>query len=171
MGSTGHPYITGLWYGDYWLFEVPSDVELPAGTKIHIKYIARSSTAGAKFWMGEYYDGGEWKIAPMEVLEDTYNFATPVEVTLTDRDGQPETFSYNIKMKEDGDSNTTIESYFVLTAPTNKIQYRQRVTGLYQSKNGTTSIGGLGTATTRIAGSATLRDDGTYSSPLIEVVE
>ena len=90
---------------------------------------------------------------------------------MTDRDGQPETFSYNIKMKEDGDSNTTIESYFVLTAPTNKIQYRQRVTGLYQSKNGTTSIGGLGTATTRIAGSATLRDDGTYSSPLIEVVE
>jgi hypothetical protein len=168
VGSTGHPYITGLWYDDYWLFEVTSDVELPAGTKIHIKYIARSSSAGAKFWMGEYYDAGEWKIAPMEVIEPDYNFATPVETTLTDRDGNPETFSYNIKMKEDGDHNTTIESYFVLTAPTTKIQYRQIVTGLYQSKNGTTSIGGLGTATTRIAGSD--YKDGVSSSPLIEVV-
>jgi hypothetical protein len=169
VGSTGHPYITGLWYGDYWLFEVPSDVELPAGTKIHIKYIARSSSAGAKFWMGEYYDAGEWKIAPMEVIEPDYNFATPVETTLTDRDGNPETFSYNIMMKKDGDSNTTVESYFVLTAPTSKIQYRQIVTGLYQAKNGTTSIAGLGTATTRIAGSD-IQSNGTSTSPLIEVV-
>ena len=170
VGATGHPYSQGIWYGDYWLFEVPSDVELPAGTKIHIKYIARSSTYGPKYFMGEYYDNGEWKTAPMEVIEEAYNFAIPVETTLKDRNGDDETFSYNIKMKENGSSNTTIESYFVLTAPTSKIQYRQRVTGLYQAKSGTTAITGLGTATTRLAGSDELRDDGTYSSPLIEVV-
>ena len=170
VGSTGHPYSTGIWYGDYWLFTLDSPSELPAGTKIHIKYIARSSTAGPKYFMGEYFDAGEWKIATMEVIESAYNFATPVEATLKDRNGDDETFSYNIKMKEDGSKNTTVESYFVLTTPTSKIQYRQRVTGLYRSSDGTTAITGLGTATTRLAGSDELRDDGTYSSPLIEVV-
>ena len=169
VGSTGHPYAQGIWYGDYWLFEVPSDVELPAGTKIHIKYIARSSDAGPKYWMGEYYDNGEWKTATMEVIEEAYNFAIPVETTLKDRNGDDETFSYNIKMKENGSSNTTIESYFVLTAPTSKIQYRQRVTGLYRASDGTTAITGLGKATSRIAGSD-YNDAGVTTSPLIEVV-
>ena len=166
VGSTGHPYITGAWLHDYWLFYVPSDVELPAGTKIHIKYIARSSTSGAKYWLGQYYDAGEWKDAPMEVIEDNYNFATPVQKTIGE-----DSFKYNILMKEDGDSNTTVESYFTLTAPTSEIKFRQLLTGLYQAKNGTTAIGALGAkSTTRIAGSATAKDDGTYSSPLIEVV-
>ncbi|MBO4670451.1 MAG: hypothetical protein J5640_01220 [Bacteroidales bacterium] len=169
VGATGHPISTGIWYGDYWLFTLTSPRELPAGTQIHIKYIARSSTAGPKYWMGEYYDGDEWKTAPMEVIEDAYNFAIPQEKTLKDRNGDNETFSYNIAMKEDGDHNTTVESYFTLTAPTSLIQYRQRVTGLYRASN-SKAITGLGNATTRIAGSAGLQDDGTYTSPLIEVV-
>ena len=77
----------------------------------------------------------------------------------------------SVAMKEDGDSNTTVESTFTLTAPTSEIKFRQLLTGLYQAKNGTTAIGALGAkSTTRIAGSATAKDDGTYSSPLIEVV-
>ena len=164
VGSTGHPYITGAWLHDYWLFYVPSDVELPAGTKIHIKYIARSSTAGAKYWLGQYYDAGEWKDAPMEVIEDTYNFATPVQKTIGE-----DSFKYNILMKEDGDSNTTVESYFTLTAPTSEIKFRQLLTGLYQAKNGTTAISALGAkSTTRLAGSD--YKNGVTSSPLIEVV-
>ena len=166
VGGTGHPYVTGCWLNDYWLFTVPCDVVLPAGTKIHIKYIARSSTTGAKYWLGQYYDDGEWKDAPIEVIEDNYNFATPVQKTIGE-----DSFKYNILMKEDGDSNTTVESYFTLTAPTSEIKFRQLLTGLYQAKNGTTAIGALGAkSTTRIAGSATAKDDGTYSSPLIEVV-
>ena len=169
VGDTGHPYVTGVWYGDYWLFTVTSDVELPAGTKIHVKYIARSSTAGAKYWLGQYIDGGEWKDAPMVVHDSKYNFAVPTEITLTNLSGVDETFSYNILMKENGTSNTTVESYFTLTAPTSVIQYRQLLVGAYRASNGTTPIGGMGTATTRIAGSD-LQDDGTSTSPLIEIV-
>ena len=60
VGSTGHPYITGGWPGDYWTFAVPV-TNLDAGTKVRFTAITRTSATGHKFWRMEYNDGGTWK--------------------------------------------------------------------------------------------------------------
>ena len=62
VGSTGHPYITGGWPGDYWTFAVPV-TNLDAGTKVRFTAITRTSATGHKFWRMEYNDGGTWKPA------------------------------------------------------------------------------------------------------------
>ena len=58
--TAGEPYITGGWPGDWWLFTIP-EMTIKAGTVINAKFHARASGTGMKYWMLEYYDGGEWK--------------------------------------------------------------------------------------------------------------
>ena len=60
VGSTGHPFATGAWTGDYWLFEATDGEEYPAGTKLNISFITRISGTGQKYWMLEYWDGEAW---------------------------------------------------------------------------------------------------------------
>lgn len=60
LNTAGEPYITGGWPGDWWLFTIPG-MTIKAGTVINAKFHARASGSGMKYWMLEYYDGGEWK--------------------------------------------------------------------------------------------------------------
>ena len=57
VGSTGHPYVTGAWPGDYWQFSATDNYEYPAGTNLHIKFLTRVSATGQRYWMLEYFDG------------------------------------------------------------------------------------------------------------------
>ena len=63
IGGSGHPYVTGVWPGDYWQFSATDNYEYPAGTRLHIKYLTRISATGQKFWMLEYFDGNDWQPA------------------------------------------------------------------------------------------------------------
>ena len=46
--SGGDPRVTGAWPGDYWLYEVPSNI--PAKTKFSISFVGRVSDTGHKYW-------------------------------------------------------------------------------------------------------------------------
>jgi hypothetical protein len=59
VGSTGEPYVTGTWPGDYWEFK--SDSPISAGTIVKIQFSTRVSSTGYKYWRLEYRDGDDWK--------------------------------------------------------------------------------------------------------------
>lgn len=92
VGSTGHPYITGGWPGDYWTFAVPV-TNLDAGTKVRFTAITRTSAIGHKFWRMEYNDGGTWK--PAAALQTTTETGEEV--------------SYTHAMKADGTTYITVD--------------------------------------------------------------
>ena len=92
VGSTGHPYITGGWPGDYWTFAVPV-TNLDAGTKVRFTAITRTSATGHKFWRMEYNDGGTWK--PAAALQTTTETGEEV--------------SYTHAMKADGTTYITVD--------------------------------------------------------------
>jgi len=50
IGSTGQPYITGAWPGDYWLFQVPV-TKFEAGTKVRFSGLTRTSPTGQNYWL------------------------------------------------------------------------------------------------------------------------
>ena len=164
VGSTGHPYVTGAWKGDYWLITATNDKDIPAGSKAHIKYITRCSAGGCKYWLAEYFDGTEWKPAPLET-PDAYTFAT----VQTKKIGEDE-FSYNVLSKENGSSNTTVECTFTLASTVKVLQFRMTCVGMYKASDGTSAITKPSSYTTRIAGSAA-QADGSTSSPVFEVLE
>ena len=83
--TAGEPYITGGWPGDWWLFTIP-EMTIKAGTVINAKFHARASGTGMKYWMLEYYDGGEWKPG------------APLQTTTVGEGDQAQTFSYNYEM-------------------------------------------------------------------------
>ncbi|MDY4569157.1 BACON domain-containing protein [Alistipes senegalensis] len=63
IGSTGQPYITGAWPGDYWLFQVPV-TKFEAGTKVRFSGLTRTSATGQNYWLLEFCDGtgdNDWK--------------------------------------------------------------------------------------------------------------
>lgn len=62
IGSTGQPYVTGAWKGDYWLFEVPVK-NFKSGTKVRFTGLTRISDTGQKYWSLQYMDGTSWKPA------------------------------------------------------------------------------------------------------------
>ncbi len=148
VGDTGHPYVTGPWLGDYWLFTLNTGTDVPAGTKAHIKYITRTSKTGPKYWVIEYLDGEEWKPAA--------ELKTADEV------------EHNLVMEKDGKTNSTVDVEFTTTADMPNLQFRQRVVSMIQASGGdalTKPNGG----TARIAGSAF--KDGATSSPVFEIVK
>lgn len=61
IGGTGHPYVKGHLKGDYWTISVPVKTTIPSHTVLHVKFITRSTTAGARYWTLEYLDGSDWK--------------------------------------------------------------------------------------------------------------
>ena len=164
VGSTGHPYQTGTWKGDYWLITATNGNLQPAGAKAHIKFITRASKTGVKYWIAEYFDGNEWKPAPLEVPEEGYTYAEPQTKTV-----ESDVFTYNVVMKNDGKKNTTVESTFTLAADLTELQFRLRAVGLYKAQDDA-PMTALNGCTSRIAGS-TEASDGTTSSPVFEVVE
>jgi hypothetical protein len=146
-GGTGHPYVTGQWPGDYWLFTATDGTVYPAGTKLHIYFQTRISATGMRYWMLEYFDGNGWQPA-----------VEPQTATVGDG-----TVSYNIDVSTNSSKNSIVDCTFTLAAPCTEMQFRYRCVANFtgQSKTVTAPNGG----TNRIAGA----DDGT--SPIFEVVK
>jgi hypothetical protein len=144
VGGSGHPYVTGPWLGDYWLFTLNSDYVLKAGSKLHIKFITRTSATGPKYWVAEYWDGDAWQ--PVSELQ---------------KDGDLE---YNILMNKDGKTNVTVEKTFELAKASASGLVRMRAVTTVQANDAATLEKPNG-GTCRIAGAA----DGT--SPVFEIVE
>ena len=146
-GGTGHPYVTGAWPGDYWLFTATDGTVYPAGTKLHIYFQTRISATGLRYWMLEYFDGNGWQPAG-----ETQ--------TATVGDG---TVTYNIDVSTNSKQNSIVDYTYTLAAPCKDMQFRYRCVANFtgQSKVITAPNGG----TNRIAGA----EDGT--SPVFEVVK
>ncbi|MCH5173283.1 MAG: hypothetical protein J1D85_03625 [Bacteroidales bacterium] len=150
IGGTGHPYVTGAWPGDYWLFSATDNYEYPAGTTLHIKFLTRNSATGQKYWMLEYFDGNEWKPAedyPVEVESETgnnvqYNFIEPT-------------------------ANVAVECYWKLAAPCREPMFRMRCVANWQC-NGNGALANPNGGTTRIADND---DDGDDEGPVFEVTD
>ncbi|MBR5924064.1 MAG: BACON domain-containing protein [Bacteroidales bacterium] len=148
VGSTGHPYVTGAWPGDYWQFSATDNYEYPAGTQLHVKYLTRVSGTGHKFWMLEYFDGTEWKPAeeyPVQTTTDTgesvqYNFIEPT-------------------------SNVAVECNWTLAAPCREPKFRMRCVANWQA-NGSGKLAAPNGGTCRIADNG---DDGEDAGPVFEV--
>ncbi|MDR3227396.1 MAG: hypothetical protein LBT56_06965 [Prevotellaceae bacterium] len=150
VGTTGHPYVTGAWTDDYWLFKVPV-TNLRIGTKINIKFITRSSATGHKYWMLECYDGTEWKVVG-EMKTDNVG-------------GAVGTVNYTHAMNADGATNVQVNSTYLFTnsIPAGDVQFRFRCMANCQAGSGAPLASPNG-GTHRLAGAA----DGT--SPVISLV-
>lgn len=143
-GATGQPYVTGMWIGDYWLFEATDGTTYPAGTKVNVSYLTRTSATGIRYWRLEYLDGADWKPA-MEVS------------TIEGTDLQ-----YNVAMNPDGKTDTQINAVVTLTNPTENVKFRMVCVGGTLA-NGKAIPEGINGGTCRIAGA-----EGT--SPVIKVI-
>ena len=146
-GGTGHPYVTGIWPGDYWLFEATDGTEYAAGTSVNISYITRTSKTGHKYWRLEYLDGEEWKPA-METASYTLN---------------EQEFTYNIAMNNDGKTNVEVNATVDLSVATKVVKFRMLCVANGQSSN-EAYVAAPNGGTCRIAG-----DEAT--SPVIKVVK
>ena len=147
VGSTGHPTAVGCWPGDYWLFEASDGETYPAGTKVNIDYITRTSATGMKFWRVEYLDGGEWKPA----------FATSTGTTAAG-----ETVEYNVMMNADGKTNVHVNCTVTYSAPVSEVKFRMLCLANDQAQ-GLGALSEPNGGTSRIAGAV-------GTSPVIQVV-
>lgn len=59
VGANGDPYVSGAIPEDYWLITV--DKKIPAGTKIHYRFVTKMGTATSSYWLMEYKSGDGWK--------------------------------------------------------------------------------------------------------------
>lgn len=148
VGSTGHPTAVGCWPGDCWLFEASDGETYPAGTKVNIDYITRTSATGMKWWRVEYLDGGEWKPA----------FATSEGTTKAG-----EKVQYNVMMNADGKTNVHVNCTVTYSAPVSNVQFRMLCLADDQAQ-GNGALGKPNGGTSRIAGAV-------GTSPVIKVVE
>ena len=84
VGSTGQPYVTGVWPGDYWEFKIPAP-NLPKGTKVRFTGKTRPSATGQKFWRMQISDGmnadSTYKFRDVPALKDTTLNGTKVQYT------------------------------------------------------------------------------------------
>ncbi|MCF0175465.1 MAG: hypothetical protein HUJ94_01370, partial [Bacteroidales bacterium] len=150
VGSTGHPYVTGVWPGDYWYFTASDDSEYPAGTKLHVQYLTRISGTGQKYWMLECWDGEAWIPAPgYEVKTETetktsaqYNFINPT-------------------------ANVAVNVTWPLAKACTKMEFRMRCVANWQS-NGKGALAAPNGGTCRLASDGS---DLLGTSPVFEVVE
>ena len=148
IGGTGHPYVTGAWPGDYWLFSATDNYEYPAGTSLHIKYLTRVSATGQRYWMLEYFDGNEWKPA------DEYPVETETESGTNAQ--------YNFK---EPTSNIAVECVWTLAAPCREPMFRMRCVANAQA-NDKGPLAAPNGGTCRIADNG---DDGEDAGPVFEV--
>lgn len=148
VGSTGHPFMTGVWPGDYWYFTATDQSEYPAGTKLHVKFLTRISATGQKYWMLEGWDGEAWQ--PLEEVKTEtetgtnaqYNFIEPT-------------------------SNATVDETWTLAKACTTMQFRMRCVANWQS-NGKGALAAPNGGTCRLASDTA---DLLGTSPVFEVVE
>lgn len=151
VGGTGHPYITGAWPGDYWLFFVPVQ-QLSAGTKVHFKALTRTSGTGQLYWKMEYNDGGTWK--PVSAL---------LTETIQDASGNALEVNFTHKVKS---SNITVDvtvTYANALSDAN-IEFRMTCMANWRA-DGKGVLPEPNTGTFRWAGA------GAADSPMIEIVQ
>ena len=148
VGSTGHPYVTGAWPGDYWQFSATDNYEYPAGTNLHIKFLTRVSATGQRYWMLEYFDGKDWKPA------EEYPISTETESGTN--------ASYNFI---EPTANVAVECNWTLAAPCREPKFRMRCVANAQAndKGPLTAPNG---GTCRIADNG---DEGEDAGPVFEV--
>ena len=112
IGSTGQPYVTGVWPDDYWEFKIPAP-NLPKGTKIHFTGKTRPSATGQKFWRMEISDGmnsdSTYIFRDVPVLKDTTINGTKVEYTHEMLSGVDITVDETFELK-----NSVTDGYFIL---------------------------------------------------------
>lgn len=81
--SGKNPRVSGAWPGDYLEFKANSPIS--AGSIVKLKFEARTSGSGLKFWRLQYKDGEEWKDASKlitrSITGDTNNKEKPVSIT------------------------------------------------------------------------------------------
>lgn len=81
--SGTNPRVNGAWPGDYLEFKANSPIS--AGSIVKLKFEARTSGSGLKFWRLQYKDGEEWKDASKlitrSITGDTNNKEKPVSIT------------------------------------------------------------------------------------------
>lgn len=81
--SGNNPRVSGAWPGDYLEFKANSPIS--AGSIVKLKFEARTSGSGLKFWRLQYKDGEEWKDASKLITRtitgETNNKEKPVSIT------------------------------------------------------------------------------------------
>ncbi|MGN0189904.1 MAG: BACON domain-containing protein [Candidatus Cryptobacteroides sp.] len=147
VGSTGHPFVTGVWPGDYWLFTATDGKEYPAGTKLHVKFLTRVSGTGQKFWTLEYWDGESWQ--PTDELQTETETGNSVQYNFVEQT-----------------VNVTVDKTFTLSKACTQMQFRMVCVANWTAGKKTLEAPNGGTC--RLA-SDTADLDGT--SPVFEVVE
>lgn len=147
VGGTGHPFVTGVWPGDYWLFTATDGKEYPAGTKLHISYLTRVSGAGQKFWTLEYWDGEAWQ--PTDALQTESETGKSVQ--------------YNFIAPTD---NVMVDKTFTLAKACTQMQFRMICVANWNLKK--TALEAPNSGTCRLASDASDLDG---TSPVFEVVE
>ena len=150
IGGTGHPYVTGAWPGDYWLFSATDNYEYPAGTNLHIKFMTRVSATGQRYWMLEYFDGNDWQPA------EEYPISTETESGTNAR--------YNF---QEPTSNIVVECAWKLAAPCREPMFRMRCVANAQA-NDKGPLANPNGGTCRISDNG---DDGEDAGPVFEVTD
>ena len=146
VGSSGHPYATGGWTGDYWLFTF-GDKAIAKSSKVSINFITRTSKTGMKYWRLEYLDGTEWKPA---MATKTVKLTDGTEVAC------------NIEMFPDGKANVEVDVVVEYANDTPEPCFRMLSLSVEQA-SGNGPLEAINTGTSRIAGA-----EGT--SPVIKLV-
>lgn len=150
IGASGHPYVTGAWPGDYWLFELSDGYTYKAGTKVHISFLTRLSATGQKYWKLEYWDGAAWQ-----------SVGEMVEGVIEHEGFDTQTFMYNFEPTT-ATSNSLVDHTWVLAADCSNMQFRYTCMANYQF-NGNGPLEAPNGGTCRIAGAA-------GTSPIFEVL-
>lgn len=146
VGGTGHPYVTGVWPGDAWVFTATDGNEYPAGTKLHIKYLTRCSGTGQKYWRLEYWDGEAWQ--PTDPLKKETESGSSAE--------------YNF---EESKKNVTVDKTFTLAKACTEMQFR--MVCVVNWTLGKKALEAPNGGTCRLAAES----DAEGTSPIFEVVE
>lgn len=152
VGATGHPYVSGVYPGDYWLFTATRGSSIAAGTNVHVYFESRSSAGGQKYWVAEYYDG-EWKPA----------------YPLQTKNVNGEDISYNVEDACDGKTNAKIDVTFTLSTTVDDIQFRYRCAANWTGKDAAVTRPDGGT--NRICTTGTTDEELVANSPVIEITE
>lgn len=88
IGSYGEPVVYGTYKGDYilWTAYAENEAPLAAGTKLSLNFVLRPNNyLVMKYWLVEYLDGEEWKVAG--TAKDADGFKYNVELTFAEGSG------------------------------------------------------------------------------------
>jgi len=113
---------SGMKAGDYFQFSVPVQ-NVPAGTDLDFMVtLSPSSSAAPKYWLVEWYDGGEWKSQPRYTASE---------------DGKTQ-YSFYIKYFSSSNYRTHIENYTLQNAVNEDfVRVRVRAVGSWNNGGGT----------------------------------